>query len=414
MRLAAGWGAALAATLLLSFILAAPTTAPDAGVAERTPPATPPGASTLPYADDDLPGIPHWPPQGGGGGSDDARHQPLPEDLGAELAAALDRARSAYGLDVLALGVRLDDGSWTGASGLARDGETPLTGDSPFGIASITKTFTATVILQLVEEGSLALDDEVAPLLPGAQIPAGVTVQQLLSHTSGIADLLSPMRSLMKADPSRTWTGPEVLARLGAPRFAPGSDYAYSNSNYVILGMLVERVTGQPYEDVLARRLLEPLGLDDTGVLTAPDAPPLMTRSWASAFGTSGYMYSSVADLLDWSDALYGGHLLRRSSLARMLAFSEDGYGLGAQRIEVGGWTGYGHSGLLQSFTSLLVRLPDQDVTIAVIGTWQGFEPAALLTRQVDGQPAILDIALAAAGVPLPTASPTASPLSTP
>lgn len=410
MRLAGGWAVALVAVLLLSMILAAPTTAPGPVVADNdaTPTARPSPGST--YADGDLPGIPHWPPQSGGGGAAAAaRRQPLPANVDAELAAALDRARAAYGLSVLALGVRVADGSFTAVSGLARDGVTPLDGDAPFGIASITKTFTASIVLQLVEEGSLALDDEVAPLLPEVAIPDGVTVEQLLSHTSGIADLLAPMREPMKADPGRIWTGPEVLARLGAPRFAPGTDYAYSNSNYVVLGLLIERITGHAFADELTGRLLEPLGLDATGILTTDGAPPLMTPSWASAFGTSGFMYASVGDLLDWSDALYGGHVLRRASLARMLTFGEDGYGLGAQRIDVGALTGYGHSGLLQSFTSLLVRLPREDITIALVGSWQGFEPTALLTRQVDGQAAILDLALAAAGVPLPTATPAAS-----
>lgn len=313
--------------------------------------------------------------------------------------SALDRARTTYGLDVLALGVRVENGSWTGVSGVARDGITPLDGDSPFGIASITKTFTASLVLQLVEEGSLSLDEDVSLALPEANLPAGVTVEQLLSHTSGIADLLAPMRELMKADPGRQWTAAEVLAQIGPPRFPPGTDFAYSNTNYVILGMLIEKVSGHAFADELSRRILEPLGFEGTGILAEPGAPPLMPRSWASAFGPSAFMYSDVSELLDWSDALYGGQLLRRSSLVRMLTFNEDGYGLGAQRIELGGRVGYGHSGLLQSFTSLLVQMPAEDITISLIGTWQGFEPGALLTRQVDGQPSILDVALEAAGV---------------
>ncbi len=415
-RLATGWAIALAATLLVSLALAAQTSAPNAvvfdGHASPTPAATEPAASSpFPYSEDDLPGVPHWPPQGGGAGSPDAaRHQPLPPELATAFSSSLERARAAYGLDVLALGVRVDDGSWTDVSGLARDGVTALAGDSPFAIASITKTFTATLVLQLVEEGSLALDDEVSQLLPEVGIPAGITVEQLLSHTSGLPDLLAPMRDLMKSDLSRIWTGADVLAHLGAARFAPGTDYAYSNTNYLLLGMLVERLSGQPYADLLAARLLEPLDLDQTGVLTATGAPPLMSPSWASTFGASGFMYSSVADLLDWSDALYGGHLLRRASLARMLAFSEDGYGLGAQRVDLGDRTGYGHSGLLQGFTSLLVRLPAEDVTIALIGTWQGFEPGALLTRRVDGQPSILDVALRTAGIAVPSSTPSGSP----
>jgi D-alanyl-D-alanine carboxypeptidase len=409
--MALGWAAALAATLLVSFALATPTSAPGAAVASASvspsaPVATqpPPDSSVLPDAG--LLDIPRLPPGGGGSGSASARRQPLPDAVAAEVSQALDRARETYGLDVLALGIRVGNGSWTGVSGVARDGVTALDGDSPFGIASITKTFTASLVLQLVEEGSLALDDNVSQLLPELGLTAGVTVEQLLSHTSGIADLLAPMRDLMRADPGRIWTAQEVLAQVGPPRFAPGTDFAYSNTNYVILGLLIERVTGDAFADQLDSRILDPLGLDGTGILTQDGAPPLMPLSWASAFGPSGFMYSDVSDLLDWSDALYGGQLLRRSSLVRMLTFNEDDYGLGAQRIELDGRIGYGHSGLLQSFTSLLVQLPGEDVTISLIGTWQGFEPVALLTRRVDGQASILDVALAAAGVTAPTPGP--------
>jgi len=409
--MALGWAAALAATLVVSFALATPTSAPGAAVASASaspsaPVATQPPADSSALPDAGLLDIPRLPPGGGGSGSASARRQPLPDDVAAEVSQALDRARETYGLDVLALGIRVGNGSWTGVSGVARDGVTPLDGDSPFGIASITKTFTASVVLQLVEEGSLALDGDVSRLLPELGLPAGVTVEQLLSHTSGIADLLAPMRDLMRADPGRLWTPQEVLAQVGPPRFAPGTDFAYSNTNYVILGLLIERVTGDAFVDQLDSRILEPLGLDGTGILTQTGAPPLMPLSWASAFGPSGFMYSDVADLLDWSDALYGGQLLRRSSLVRMLTFNEDDYGLGAQRIELDGRIGYGHSGLLQSFTSLLVQLPAEDVTISLIGTWQGFEPVALLTRRVDGQASILDVALAAAGVAAPTPGP--------
>jgi D-alanyl-D-alanine carboxypeptidase len=398
MRLASGWAAALAATLVLSLVLAAPTTAPGGVAASPGASASPLPSATSTYTDGDIPDIPHGPSQGGGSGpADPGRAQPLPADSAAELAAALDRARSAFGLNVLALGVTTDSGTWTRVSGVARDGVTPLDADSPFAIASITKTFTATLVLQLVEEGRLALDDEVGPLLPDVALPEGVTVRQLLSHTSGVADLLEPMRALMNADPERIWTAREVLAQIGPPRFAPGSDYAYSNTNYVILGLLVEELSGQPFADVLRTRILQPLALDRTGILTEPGAPPLMTPSWASAFGTSGFMYSSVGDLLAWADDLYLGNVLRRSSLAQMLTFSPDGYGLGAQQIELGDQPGYGHSGLLRGFTSLMVHLPAENVTLVVIGTWQGFEPAALLTRPVDGQPSVLDLALQAA-----------------
>jgi D-alanyl-D-alanine carboxypeptidase len=296
---------------------------------------------------------------------------------------------------------------------VALDGVTPLDGDSPFAIASITKTFTATLVMQLVERGRIGLDDPVSAYLPEIAAVEGVTVRQLLQHTSGLADLLIPMREPMAGDPQRVWTGAEVLDRLGGPWWSPGAAYGYSNTNYVILGMLVERVYGHPFNEVLERHLLRPLGLDETGPLLSADAPPLMTPAWASAFGTSGNMYSSASDLVEWGLALYGGRVVQPETLQLMMGFNADDYGLGTEVIHLGDREGIGHSGLLRGFTSVLVQLPEEGVTIALIGNWQGFDPVGALMHARGSRPSILDVAFDAAGVPRatrPGATPTPAP----
>jgi D-alanyl-D-alanine carboxypeptidase len=267
--------------------------------------------------------------------------------------------------------------------------------------------------MQLVERGRIGLDDAVSDYLPGIAAIEGISVRQLLQHTSGMSDLLTPMRQPMTDDPLRVWTGAEVIDHLGGPWWAPGAGYGYSNTNYVVLGMLVEQVYGHPFNEVLERHLLRPLALDETGPLLAPDAPPLMTPAWASAFGTSGNMYSSASDLVEWALALYGGRVLRPETLQQMLGFNADDYGLGAELIHLGDRTGIGHSGLLRGFTSVLVHLPAEGVTIALIGNWQGFDPAGALMHSREGRPSILDVAFDAAGVPRatrPGASPTPAP----
>ena len=269
----------------------------------------------------------------------------------------------------------------------------PLSGATPFAIASVTKTFTAAIVLQLVDEGRVRLDAAVTDYLPELTLARGVTVEQLLSHTSGIADLLAPMRDRLNAEPSRTWQPAEVLALIGPSRFAPGTAWSYSNTNYVIAGMLVERVTGNPFADELARRVTGPLKLQGTGFSPAAGIPNLLGMSWASAFWTSAALDSNAADLVRWGDALYGGAILRPSSLQRMLDFNADGYGLGAERYVVGGLLGYGHSGLLRGYTTLLVHLPDAHLTLAVLATGHHFDPTALLTYQAAGAPSILSLA---------------------
>ncbi|MGH6691747.1 MAG: serine hydrolase domain-containing protein, partial [Gammaproteobacteria bacterium] len=333
----------------------------------------------------------------GGGTSRPPGLVPLDADHGAELEAALDRARRAYGLDVLVVGLSIDaERGWSGGSGTAPDGRTQLDGGDPFAIASVTKTFTAAIVLQLVEERQIGLDDLVTDYLPMGGALEGVTVRQLLAHRSGILDIVPLLRTQLNSNTSRHWTPEEVLRSVGPSIFEPGSAWRYSNTNFVVLGMLVEAVTGQAFEDELARRLLEPMALDGAGMLLTPDAPWLFSESWASAFWTAGGMYATAEDLVRWGDALYGGWVLRPSSLRTMLAFEDVPYGLGAEELQMAGLVGYGHSGLLRGFTSLLVHLPDEGLTIAVLGTDRAFAPTALLTRSEPGQPSILDLALAA------------------
>jgi D-alanyl-D-alanine carboxypeptidase len=398
IRLAAGWSLAILAAFVLNLAIPRPAAAPE--VAALTPSRSPAAPDAAPSAAE-LPPIAS--PQTGegidGGALRPVALAPLSAAQAAELQAATDRARTAFGLDALAIGVSLHGtAGWTGASGVARDGVTRLDGDSPFAIASITKTFTAAVVLQLVEEGRLSLQDRVTDLLPGVRVPPGVTVAELLRHTSGIADILPTLRDPLNADIERTWTPAEVAEKVAGPWFAPGRSWAYSNTNFVLLGMIVERVGRQPFGVQLHDRLLRPLGLSHTGVLLSRGAPPLMARSWASAFGTAGSMYASAHDLLAWGDALYRGRVLAPSSLRRMLAFERHDYGMAVETIHVGALTGYGHSGLLRGYTSLLVRLPGQDVTLTVMGTTALFDPARLLAHRQGDAPSIVDLARRYAG----------------
>ena len=398
LRLLAGWSIALAVVLLIGLALPPPTTAPSGAVLPGGAALSSTAAVPSP-APSDAPGRlpPVVVPPGDGSGSGSGRPvelTPLSSELAAALQAATDRARVALGLDALSVGVSISGSTgWTGASGLARDGVTPLDGSSPFAVASITKTFTATLALQLVSEGRLSLRDEVAELLPGVAVPAGVKVSHLLRHTSGIADLLVPLRDRLNADLERVWLPAEVVASVGSPWFSPGGAWAYSNTNYVLLGMIIERITDRPLARMLRERLLAPLELSGTGKLLGDGAPFLMSPAWVTAFGPSGDMYTNAHDLLRWGDALYGGQVLGARGLRHMLAFKRHGYGMGAERIEVGNETGYGHSGLLRGFTSVLVHLPELDLTLVVMGTTNYFDPARVLTHRDPGQPSILDLA---------------------
>lgn len=397
-----GATAALATLVVVSLALAPGVTSPGelppagsqapgttAGPSPTPRPPFLPETTDLPYA---FWPIPH---DGDGGGSAlPVDRLPVSDSEAAALQAAVERARLTFGLGAVAVGVSADGRlGWSGASGPPRDGETPLSGATPFAIASVTKTFTAAIVLQLVEEGRVRLNAEVTEYLPELAVAGGVTVLQLLSHSSGIADLLDPMRDRLNAEPSRVWQPAEVLALLGPSAFPPGSDWAYSNTNYVIAGLLVERVTGHPFADELERRIIGPLKLVGTGIPTRGGLPYLLGVSWTSAFWTSAMLDSDAADLVRWGDALYGGGILRGSTLARMLDFNADGYGLGAEQYRLGGQLGYGHSGLLRGFTTLLVHLPESRLTLAVLAVGHVFDATALLTYSGPGAPSILSLA---------------------
>ena len=315
------------------------------------------------------------------------------EEDAAALQAAIDRAKVTYGLATLTVGLSVDgELGWSGVAGTAVGGG-PLKGVYPFAVASVTKTFTAAIILQLVEEGRIRLGSPLTDYLPEVTVADGATVAQLMQHVSGVPDLLAPMRTMLNANPDRIWSPSDVLAAVGPSRFVPGSDFEYSNTNYVILGMLIERVTGHRYVDELRDRIIEPLGLTATSFALEPGSPFLFNTSWASAFWTSASVYASAEDLVRWADALYGGFVLRPQILDRMLDFTPDGWGLGAERLNVGGLAGYGHSGLLRGYTTLMLRLPQQRVTLVVMGTTRQFDVPELLARS-EGGPSILDLAL--------------------
>ncbi len=387
MRRLTGAAAAFVVVVAASLALAPGTIAPAGAVA-----SSPAQRSVEPEPSD--PPLSHSPGGIGTGTTSPPTLTDASEEDAAALQAAIDRARTSFGLATLTVGLSVDGRlGWSGVAGTAGAAGGPLKGVYPFAVASVTKTFTAAIVLQLVEEGRIHLGSPLTDYLPEVTVADGATVAQVMQHLSGVPDLLAPMRTAMNANPDRIWSAPEVLAAVGPSHFVPGSDFEYSNTNYVILGMLIEQVTGHRFVDELRDRIIEPLGLSATSFALEPGAPYLFNASWASAFWTSASVYASAEDLVRWTDALYGGFVLRPQILQRMLAFSPEGWGLGAERLHVGELTGYGHSGLLRGYTTLMLRLPEERVTLVVMGTTRQFDVPELLTRSAGG-PSILDLAL--------------------
>jgi D-alanyl-D-alanine carboxypeptidase len=261
----------------------------------------------------------------------------------------------------------------------------PIPADSRFRIGSMTKPYVATVVLQLVGEHRVTLDAPVERYLPGVVRGHGndgrrITVRELLQHTSGLPDYLRYL-SLPDfiAHPSTHYDPADLLALALAhpPLFAPGTDWSYANTNYLLAGMLIGKVTGHPYGEEIRRRILTPLGLHATyvpgdsatipgphprGYVRPDNGTPIveMTEFNPSLAAGSGDMISSGADMSRFFDALLRGRLLRPAELREMMTTRPTGdsdgraYGLGleSRSLPCGG-VYWGHGGDIFGFQTL-------------------------------------------------------------
>lgn len=298
-----------------------------------------------------------------------------------------------------ALSVAMPAWRWSGATGYADSAGEPLTARHVFRIASVTKPFTAATILRLMEQGKIDIESPItryiAPvsadvLRRGGYNPDHITVQQLLSHTSGIYDYATDanFNAQVMADPGRQWTRIEQInlaMSSGKPMAAPGEIYAYSDTGYVLLGEIIERLTGQGLAPAVRKLLrFERLGLRDTyweqfenRKSKAPfagnhlgDADLTHANPSFDLFGGGGII-SSVSDLTTFYRALVRGDVFdRRSTLAVMMtttgarrAPSEPGVATNAVRlIPVGRWKCWGHGGF---WGQQVVHCPEIDMTFA-------------------------------------------------
>lgn len=331
---------------------------------------------------------------------------PTPEPIPvAELQAVLDRAITKAAIPGASVTIAWPDGrTWTGTGGLADVATArPVTPDTAFAVASMSKTFTAALILRLVEDGKLSLDDRVAPLLPGMKVGGTITIRMLLDHTSGLADFFfgPGIDKALLADRGVTWTAARALRYVGPRRSLPGKGWNYSNTNYLLLGLIAERVGDAPFAVQIRERFLDPLGLTGAYVQAVEAPPGPLTRGYrfegagkafppidlsdgtdvrpftsvVTAAGAAGNLAATTQDLARWAQALYGGAVLRPETLQAAVDDAEltarynraAGYGLGVQVTRIGTHRALGHSGRMLGFRGELRYLPDEGVAIAIL-----------------------------------------------
>ncbi len=344
-----------------------------------------------------------------------------------ELRAALQEIVDS-GFTGVQLRVHDQRGDWAGSAGVRELGETakPPT-NGRFRIGSNTKTFVATVVLQLVAAGEVGLDNPAADYLPEYGLDRRITVRMLLQHTSGLFNYTGEQYPDGTVVPGIPWSGkewvdnrfhtyrPEELARFALsrpPRFAPGTDWSYSNTNYTLAALLIEKVTrSSSYGDEIARRILRPLGLSGTEVpgtrtgISGPHAHGYyryqdagqwttvdVTRQNPSWIHAGGEMISTTRDLRKFFSALQGGELLPAPLLAEMRKPhpKSPGYGLGLF-VQDGsspspfpqpscGVTLLTHNGGVQGYGALMYSTPDGKRTLTASVTY--VDDAALSSKE--------------------------------
>ena len=280
--------------------------------------------------------------------------------------------------------------------------------EAKFRLGSLTKQFTAALVLLLQQDGKLKISDPVTAYLPDAPKSwEKVTLAQLLGHTSGI-----PSFTDLKEFP--VWsmsprTAAEELAFFSDKplEFEPGARFHYSNSNYEVLGNVIEKVSGKKYGDLLRERIFDPLGMKDSGLDTDELVLPRRAEGYMPGKGglvvarsesmtvpwAAGSIYSTTGDLLKWQQGLFGGKLLSDDSLKAMTTPGKGDYGLGVMAANKYGLKIVQHGGGIEGFNTNLMYVPDRRIAIIVLGNVNGSAPPVMSNQLLDvvlGKPVTL------------------------
>lgn len=323
------------------------------------------------------------------------------DSLSNQLQNILDTEISRFNVKGVSTSIIFPDWSiWNGVSGISHD-TVSIKPDMLFAIGSITKNFVAALSLKLIEEGILSLEDSISKWLPLYDyIDSTITIRQLLNHTSGIYMFWSNQQiwdDLIK-DRTKVWRPDEVLGYIKEPYFAPDKGFRYSNTNYLLLAMIIERISGSSLSSEFKKYFWQPLNIKHAYLSIQEDIPYNQAHVFGDNFNNDGSnmdltflprashesitfgsagLFMTTQDLAYWCQALFEGKILSKLSITEMLKFvptgsggNMDGYGLGVQRYRrqiTNGKVAYGHSGANIGTSAYMVYLPDYQISIAVM-----------------------------------------------
>ncbi len=289
-------------------------------------------------------------------------------------------------------------------------GATPTPADH-FRVGSITKMMTALTVLSLVDEGLIGLDDPVSGYVSRLTIDDRITVRDALQHSSGLADPFDLQPDLLRTltdDPTRSWS-PEDMFELAAAddlAFAPGERFAYSNTNYTLLGVMIEEVVGLPYHEVVRERIIEPLEMTGTYLAGFEDGPEVFGgyisfrgsdeplefdfTSMETAAWAAGGMVSTASDLHAMFSALFAGEIITQDLVDEMTANPSDGLGIWAPE-----WKAqtplFGQDGRIPGAGTFLVHAPETGATVFTVSNadWLKVSPATGEVAEAIGVPGV-------------------------
>jgi CubicO group peptidase (beta-lactamase class C family) len=251
-----------------------------------------------------------------------------------------------------------------------------------FRLASVTKQFTATAVLMLVDTGDLALEDSIREYFPEFPDFAGdITIRHMLQHTSGIEDYEPIYGDLFPQQVTDSGVV-EIISTTDGTIFSPGSEYSYSNSAYAILAVLVERLSGKTFPEFLHDNIFVPLGMSNTvayrdgetsitnrsyGYTVSEEGVEFSDQSaWSAVLGDGG-VYSSVVDLFKWDQALYENGLISADLRKQSWTPGLEDYGFGFRIDKYNGHKRYHHSGSTSGFRNFMQQFPDDSLTVIIL-----------------------------------------------
>jgi D-alanyl-D-alanine carboxypeptidase len=337
--------------------------------------------------------------------------KPMNDAVAQRLDAAVNQAMTAANVPGAIIGIWGPDGTYVRAFGVAdKATRAPMKTDFYSRIGSQTKTFTATAVLQLADAGKVGLDDPIAKYIDGVPQGDKITLRQLARMQSGLFNYSAAkaFQQALFADPRHPFTPQELLGfAFSEPNvFAPGEGFLYCNTNYVLLGLVVEKVGGQPLGDFIKDHILTPLGMGHTSfpsdsafpephaqgyTVQTADGKETTATDWDPSWGwAAGAMISTLEDMHMWAPALATGKLLtpqmqkqRLQTVASPGMPPQDGYGLGI--FNLGGWIG--HNGSLPGYQTVAVYLPQKQTTMVILINTDiehdGSEPSTALATAI-------------------------------